>query len=225
VRTQRQTTRQQAARSAARHGPRRPRRPRRPAAPPARLPAPPAAPSRRRPRPALRAVAALALALTLVVPALHGARAGRAWSGAPYPLDSLEVVLQAQRNDCGPAVVATLLAWAGTPAPLAQVTAAARLGPDGLTLGEFARLARSFGLTGGWYHASAGRLASLPGPFVAHLSAAGSGAPQLGHLVVVWAAGNGAVLVSDPAAGPHAMSLAAFARRFTGRVYLLEDPA
>ncbi len=169
--------------------------------------------------------AALVAAVTLVAPAVSGARAARAWNAEPYPLASLQVVLQAQRNDCGPAVVATLIAWAGGTGSLADVTAAARLGPDGLSLGEFARLAHAFGLPGGWYRAAMAELAARPGPFVAHLSAPGPAGNGLGHLVVVWAVGNGAVLLSDPAAGAHALPLAAFARRYTGRVYLLEEPA
>ncbi len=156
-------------------------------------------------------------------PTYLGARAGQAWNAAPFALEAAApAVLQQQFNDCGPAVVATLLEWAGRPTDLATVSAAAQLGPDGLSLGDFARLAHSFGFTGAWYRVEASDLATLGGPFVAHVRAATPTGPALGHLVVVWAAGRGAALVTDPAVGAYTVPLPELARRFTGRVYTLE---
>lgn len=188
-----------------------------------------------------RRLAAVALALALPsallvigAPSYLGARASRAWNATPFHLGgSVPVVLQQRTNDCGPAVVATLLAWAGRPAPLATVTFHAELGPGGLSLAEFARLAHGYGLTGAWFQADGRTLERLGAPFVAHVraQAPGSAAPageqgpagaaDLGHLVVVWAVGHGAVLLSDPAVGAYALPLAEFASRFTGRAYLL----
>jgi ABC-type bacteriocin/lantibiotic exporter with double-glycine peptidase domain len=162
----------------------------------------------------------LAAAAVLTLPTALGAHASRAWNAAPYALDSVPVVLQSQRNDCGPAVVATLAAWSGRRLELASVVASAPLGPDGLSLGEFARLADRFGFPGTWYRIGPGDLAGLPTPFVAHMTVAGS-AP-LGHLVAVRAVTRGAVTVADPAVGAYVLPLDAFTRRFSGRVFLLE---
>lgn len=161
----------------------------------------------------------LAAAAVLTLPTALGAQASRAWNATPYPLGSVPVVLQSQRNDCGPAVVATLAAWSGSRLELASVTAAARLAPDGLSLGEFARLADRFGFPGTWYRVGPADLAGLPLPFVAHMNVVGS-AP-LGHLVAVRAVTRGAVTVADPAVGAYVLPLDAFARRFSGRVFLL----
>lgn len=193
-------------------------------------------------------LSALPAGLVIATPLVRGHAAAQAWNAAPFPLVSPPVVLQVARNDCGPAVVATLLTWLGSPVGLPEVTAEAQLGPDGLNLGEFARLAHAFGLQGAWYRATPSDLPGLPGPFVAHLSAQISSAASAypgsaasgsaasgsaaraalppvtaGHLVVVWGVGKGAVLVSDPAVGAYSQSLEGFSRAFTGRVYLLEQ--
>ncbi|HRP48169.1 MAG TPA: cysteine peptidase family C39 domain-containing protein [Trueperaceae bacterium] len=174
-----------------------------------------------------RSAAPLSLCILLAssviaAPAYFGARASLAWNATPFSVSSVPTVLQVARNDCGPAALAALLIWADRATPLATITSAARLGPDGISLGEFARVADAFGLTGAWYHLQADRLATVGTPFVAHVTAAApSGASQLGHLVVVWAAGSGAVLLSDPAVGASVMPLDEFARRYTGRAYVL----
>lgn len=159
----------------------------------------------------------------VAAPAYFGARASRAWNATPFGVSSVPVVLQTARNDCGPAALAALLIWADRATPLATITSAARLGPDGISLGEFARVADAFGLPGAWYHLEAARLTTVGTPFVAHVTAATGtpGASQLGHLVVVWAAGGGAVLLSDPAVGASIVPLAEFARRYTGRAFVL----
>ncbi len=163
--------------------------------------------------------AAVLAAAVLTLPTAIGAHASRAWNAAPYAIGSVPVVLQSQRNDCGPAVIATLAAWSGLTLDPASVAAAARLGADGLSLGEFARLADRFGFPGTWFRVGSAELAELPTPFVAHLNVTGS--TPLGHLVAVRAVTRGAVTVADPAVGAYVISLEAFARRFSGRVYLL----
>jgi len=180
--------------------------------------------SRRRLLPLL--VTTVLVGLLTAAPTYLGARAGQAWNAAPFALEAaVPAVLQEQFNDCGPAIVATLLEWVGRPTGLATVSAAAKLGPDGLSLGEFARLAHSFGFPGTWYRVEASDLATLRVPFVAHVGAATPNGSTLGHLVVVWAVGRGAALVTDPAVGAYAVPLPELARRFTGRVYALEGSA
>jgi len=170
-------------------------------------------------------VTTVLVGLLIAGPTYRGARAGQAWNAAPFALETaLPAVLQEQFNDCGPAALATLLEWAGRPTELAAVSAAAQLGPDGLSLGEFARLAHSFGFPGAWYRVEASDLAALRVPFVAHVAAAPH-EPALGHLVLVWAVGRGAAIVTDPAVGAYALPTSELARRFTGRVYELEGAA
>ncbi len=165
-------------------------------------------------------VASLAAAAVVALPIAIASHASRVWNAAPYLLESVPVVMQSQRNDCGPAVVATLAAWSGLALDLASVTAAAQLGPDGLSLGEFARLADRFGFSGAWYRVAAADLVGLQTPFVAHLTLPGT--VPLGHLVAVRAVTRGTVTVADPAIGAYVIPLEAFARRFSGRVFLPE---
>ena len=178
----------------------------------------PAAPTAAR-RPLSALVTCALAALALAAPAWAGARATRAWAAAPVPLDGPAVVRQAGEADCGPALVATLAAWAGRPVPLAVVTAEASLGPGGVTLAEFARLASLHGVPGTWHAVPRERLANLRAPFVAHLQRGGAG-----HFVAVVALGGGHAVVADPRAGPVAAPAAALLRDYSGRVFLLEGP-
>ncbi len=177
----------------------------------------PAAPTAAR-RPLSALVTCALAALALAAPAWAGARATRAWAAAPVPLDGPAVVRQAGEADCGPALVATLAAWAGRPVPLALVTAEASLGPGGVTLAEFARLASLHGVPGTWHAVPRARLADLRTPFVAHLQRGGRG-----HFVAVVALGAHAV-VADPLAGPVAAPADALLRDYSGRVFLLDEP-
>jgi ATP-binding cassette subfamily B protein RaxB len=103
----------------------------------------------------------------------------------------------------------------GRPIGEASVVRVARLGPAGITLAEFARLASSFGLRGAWYGAPVGSLRRLPRPFVAHLTTEG------GHFVVVHDVSGAFVTVADPARGLVTMPLASFQRAWSGRSFLL----
>lgn len=164
-------------------------------------------------------LAALAL-LVLFAPGARGVAASAAWNGEPHALERLTVVLQSQENSCGPAALATLSHWLGVPRTETELVALAELGPTGLTLSEFARLAHQVGLSGAWYQVRSSELQLVPAPFVAHLQAEGSAG--LGHLVAVAGVAHGYVAVADPAAGAHVVPVGTFARRFTGRVYVLE---
>jgi ATP-binding cassette subfamily B protein RaxB len=166
------------------------------------------------------AAALLAMAaLSLATPMAAGVRATRAWAQEPVPIAPLYVVLQAGSADCGPALVATLAAWAGRPADLALVTSQAAIGRDGVSLGEFARLASLHGLDGAWYSVRRDRLAGLRTPFVAHLQ---NGAK--GHFVAVVAVGARHAVVADPATGALVGPTDELLRRFSGRVFLLDAP-
>lgn len=175
---------------------------------------------------------AVAAAAASTVPTVVGVQASRAWNARPYPVGNVHVVMQAQRNDCGPAVIATLAAWSGSALDLPTVSAAARLGPDGVSLAEFARLASLLELGGAWYRVPTHGLPALRAPFVAHLRVrpeapgrealpVGGRSDALGHLVAVRAITSHAVVVADPAAGAYVVSLSEFSRAYSGRAFLI----
>ncbi len=135
------------------------------------------------------------------------------------PLPGPSVVLQVAEVDCGPALVATLAAWAGRPVGLDAVTAQATLRPEGVSLGEFARLSSLHGLEGAWFAVPGARLASLRAPFVAHLERGGAG-----HFVAVVALDGHHAVIADPAAGALAGPARALLRDYSGRAFLLHQP-
>lgn len=165
-----------------------------------------------------------AVAVALALPSARGVAASAVWNAGPWPLASLPVARQSQPTSCGPAALATLATWLGSARTETELLALTELGEGGISLSEFARLADVVGLGGSWYRASRQQLAALPTPFVAHLEVGAAG-PSLGHLVVVASVGHGYLVVGDPAAGAYVGSVAAFARRFSGRVFLVGGAA
>lgn len=169
----------------------------------------------------------------LLAPAARGRRsrpAGAARSGppraryAPLPLALSaaalpETVRQSSPRSCGPAALATVLAWLGRPVGEAAVLGRARVRADGVTLAELARLAGVFQLAAGWYAVPPADLPRLPVPFIAHLRAGG------GHYVAVARVGRGFVLLADPAVGLVVERRARFRRAWSGRVLLFEASA
>lgn len=166
-------------------------------------------------------LAVLLAAVLAVGPAVSavGIIKSRAWRSAALLLDPAPGLPRVERQGspvgCGPAVLATLLRWAGTPIPLAQVMAEAELRADGITLAEFARLAQRHGLHGTWYEVPLVDLDRLPLPFVAHLRSSG------GHFVIVRELDRRFALVADPAKGLVIEARSSLARAFTGRAFLL----
>lgn len=175
------------------------------------------------------ALAALLLAVALA-PSAVGVAASAAWNSQPAALEALPVERQTHPLSCGPATLATLSTWLGTARTEAELLAAAEVGPEGITLSEFARLAHRIGLAGSWYQVAHTDLHHVPTPFAAHLRSGGylqgSGhTPELGHLVAIAGVAHGYVAVADPATGAHVLPLNAFAQRFSGRVYVLDERA
>lgn len=171
---------------------------------------------------ALRSALLVAPLVVVVAPPALGVAASEAWNAGPHTLEVLEVVRQSQPSSCGPAALATLSAWLGTPRSEAALIAAAHMGPEGVTLSEFARLAHLTGLPGTWYAVPAPGLSRLRAPFVAHLNVDDQPA-ALGHLVAVASVSHGYVVVGDPAVGAYVQSLEEFSRRYSGRVYALGE--
>src|SRR5690554_8197428 len=80
----------------------------------------------------------------LAAPATPVQQLSLGWSG---------VVRQTRHNTCGPALLASLLVGAGRAGSELTVAELAQLGPEGVTLAEFGRLATGLGFPGAWYAA------------------------------------------------------------------------
>lgn len=165
-------------------------------------------------------VAALlcATALLLFVPVAHGARATHEWANAPRAVEGLSVLRQQGRFDCGPALLATLARWAGVRVSLADVLASSDVGPTGMSLAEFSRVAGVLGISGGWYEVPRSRLGEVPAPFVAHFWAT----DNLGHYVAVVSLGHGLAVVADPARGAVVGGAAQLLGSYSGRAFLFD---
>lgn len=173
-------------------------------------------------RATLRAVSAALLLAVALLPSAAGVASSAAWNSEPFPLEPLPVVRQTHPLSCGAATLATLSTWLGTPRTEEELLTRAQVGPAGMTLSEFARLAHQIELPGTWYAVSHRQLHHVPTPFAAHL-AGNDGSPEPGHLVAVAGVAHGYVTVADPAAGAYVIPLRTFAQRFSGRVYVLEE--
>ncbi len=123
------------------------------------------------------------------------------------------VVKQTGHNTCGPALLASVLVAAGRAGSELAVAEVARLGPQGITLAEFGRLATGLGFPGAWYAAGSQDPSLLPLPFVAHLN------EPAGHFVLVTGASSGLVRLSDPVRGQVALSPRAFRQLWSGRAW------
>lgn len=161
---------------------------------------------------ALDAVAAVSLAL----PAWHGTRLAAAAVNAPHPVPELPVELQSLPNTCGPAAVATLATWLGTPVAEAAVLRRANLTASGISLAEFTRLAALHGVEGAWYQVGASVLHGLQAPYAIHVTRAGRG-----HFLLVSEVRGGLALVADPATGGAVVPLKSLLAEFEGRVFVL----
>jgi ABC-type bacteriocin/lantibiotic exporter with double-glycine peptidase domain len=128
------------------------------------------------------------------------------------------VTRQTLRSSCGPALVAALATRAGQALTEHEVVAQARLGGNGVTLAELARLLQLHGFSGDWFRLSPGQLPQLPGPFIAHTVQAG------GHFVLVEANRRSHLVVMDPARGRRALSPAAFLSDWSGNAFVFRLP-
>src|SRR5690625_3435405 len=93
----------------------------------------------------LRAAVPVILLAALVAPTLAGAVSTHMERQEAVDFGWGDVVRQSQENSCGPALLATLLNRTGTPVDESELISAADLGPTGITLGEFSRLAARYG--------------------------------------------------------------------------------
>jgi ABC-type bacteriocin/lantibiotic exporter with double-glycine peptidase domain len=129
------------------------------------------------------------------------------------------VVRQSDTNTCGPAVIATLLEMRGAKVNDEEVTGRANLGPEGVTLAEFARLAGVYGLPGHWFRSSEHDLNELTLPAVVHLS------NSSGHFALLLRLVGDHVQLADPARGMLLVPLPTFRNEWSGRIFLFRSPA
>jgi len=157
----------------------------------------------------VRSVAAWLLVVgVLTVPLVEGAWAAR--EARAYRATSIEpVVLQSHPAGCGAALLATILAWRGSPVPEAALLATAPPGPEGITLKTFLDLAGMHGLVGVWRRAP--RRVIPEGVFVAHFDR------PYGHFVWVVEQAGAYLHVIDPQRGPGVWHVDRFLARFSGR--------
>lgn len=160
-----------------------------------------------------------ATALLLFVPVVHGARTTHEWASAPRTVEGLPVVRQQGRFDCGPALLTTLARWAGVRVSLADVLALSDVGPTGMSLAEFSRVATALGMPGGWYEVPRSVLDEVSAPFVAHFWAT----EDLGHYAAVVSLGHGLALVADPARGAVVGGAAELLGTYSGRAFLFDE--
>ncbi len=163
----------------------------------------------------------LAAAASLTLPAVRGQVLAAEAMNAVVAVPALPVTLQSLPNSCGPAAVATLARWLLA----AEVTEEAVLGQaallaEGISLGEFARLASLHGIEGAWFQVGPAALARIATPFALHLTRAGRG-----HFVLVLHLSGQLALVADPAEGGLVMPLARLAAEFSGRVFVIRRSA
>ncbi|MBX3143123.1 MAG: hypothetical protein KF813_05155 [Trueperaceae bacterium] len=160
-------------------------------------------------------------AAALAAPAVRGQILAAEAMNASLAVPELYVALQSLPNSCGPAAVATLAGWsAGAEGAVSEaaVLAHAELGPSGVSLAEFSRLAARHGVPGAWYRVEPSSLGSLATPFAAHLTRDG-----LGHFVVVLHVKGQLAVVADPAVGGSVVPLAALREGFSGLVFVVRS--
>lgn len=128
------------------------------------------------------------------------------------------VVAQSSPNTCGPAVLATLLQMAGTPVTEATIALQADLLPEGVTLAEFTRLSKEFGMSGEWFAVGRSQwLAELPTPSVVH------SAQSRGHFAIFLGSAGGFVRLADPARGGLLLRSSTFRRVWSGRLFVFDS--
>jgi ABC-type bacteriocin/lantibiotic exporter with double-glycine peptidase domain len=126
-------------------------------------------------------------------------------------------------NDCGPAVIQTLLSrqskYVFQEEIATYISDEAIKNNKGITLADFDKLATQYGLPGSWVHVNdLSRLNEVPTPFVAHLTKW-----DIGHFVIVDSVGYGYVLVADPSKGNTIYSTEEFFKLWSDRIYLFKQ--
>jgi ABC-type bacteriocin/lantibiotic exporter with double-glycine peptidase domain len=137
----------------------------------------------------------------------------RSFDGHRYLLGSEGVPRQVRDNSCGAAVLAILLQWRGEQVHEQDILSKAPLNPAGLSLYEFANLARQVGFNGQWVEAHMENWDALGKPFVAHID------EPFGHYVIVQRRFKDLILVTDPSVGRVAYTTEQFNRVWSKRAF------
>jgi|GEM_PF-3522250 len=158
-----------------------------------------------------------ALLLTLLVPTANGALRTEVGPVESVSLGWADVVPQSQANSCGPALLATMLKRDGVEVSEAQLIAAANMGPGGVSLAEFSRLAASHGLEGEWLQSLNRSIRTLSTPAVLHTNS-GSG-----HFILIEQLAGSYAVVTDPAAGRELRPVAKIEEQWPGYFFRFEN--
>ncbi|MBX7082145.1 MAG: peptidase domain-containing ABC transporter [Nannocystaceae bacterium] len=116
---------------------------------------------------------------------------------------------QLDSMDCGPTCLRMVARYHGRSLSAQSLRAAAQPSRSGISMADLARLSESVGLRTAALRCKFGALAEkLPLPCIAHWDQR--------HFVVVYAVGDGRVVVADPSCGVQRMSQAEFLRHWSG---------
>lgn len=123
---------------------------------------------------------------------------------------------QTRQNSCGPALLSSISRNFGDPITEYALISWARMTTDGITLGEYSRLAGVLNHGGIWLNFGT-RPSSLPPlPTVLHLK------EPAGHFVLIMASTEALVIISDPSNGLMAIPTRRIVNRWSGFSYALQ---
>lgn len=125
---------------------------------------------------------------------------------------------QQHDNTCGLAVIANLLWQTGQSTSEAELSRETQLTKQGISLYDFAQLAKKHRIYGIWVEAALSSVQELKTPFVAQVK------DPNGHFVIVQRIYNNHILVADPNAGNLLYSQEAFGRIWTRRAFVSDLP-
>jgi ATP-binding cassette subfamily B protein len=143
-------------------------------------------------------------------PARPRARPRRHWFG---PKRAYPFVAQEDETDCGAASLAMVARYHNVRLSVERLRELAHVGGEGASGLALMRAAEAVGFDCRPVKTDFGHLCGLPLPAVAHWRGC--------HYLVVYEAGEGRVVLGDPAAGVAAMGRAEFERGWTGGLFLL----
>jgi ABC-type bacteriocin/lantibiotic exporter with double-glycine peptidase domain len=135
---------------------------------------------------------------------------------------SRELVLVRQRwgNDCGPAALATVAAYHGSPLDYDDFSNRIALDRNGTNLLALSRIAERLGFRAEGVRASYDAIPKCTLPAIAHIRSGVGGR----HFVVVYRWTSAHVVLADPAVGLRKLSRRTFCRRSTGYLLIIRPP-
>jgi ATP-binding cassette subfamily B protein len=126
----------------------------------------------------------------------------------------IPVIRQLTHTDCGPAVLAMILAYYGKETPISELRDQCSAGRDGINGRDFITIAAKYGLNGRAYSLEPADLQQLPFPLILHWN--------FRHFVILERWGSRQITIVDPAAGRRIITLEELDTAFTGIALSLE---